>query len=199
MLLPKYFKKLVNEIEKIPGIGNRTAWRIALFLLNSPTQVSYDLANAIIYAAKQKKFCKICGALSTNDICEICVSSTRDKTKICVIENLADLLAIESASFYNGLYHILGGLISPIENITEADIKIKELYQRINEDVKELIFALPVNLEADATFLVIKNYIQENFNWIKLSRISVGLPVGSNIDLIDKITLLRSFENRMSL
>lgn len=197
MFIPKYIKRLVNEIEKIPGIGNRTAWRIALFLLNADKNVSKNLAAAILNAVEVKRNCKICGAFSDVDVCQICSSQVRDRSKICVVETLADLLALETASFYDGLYHILGDLISPIDNVTEENIRIKELYNRIDHNIKELIFALPINLEADATFLIIKNYVQENFNWVKVSKIAVGLPVGSNIDLIDKMTLLRSFENRV--
>ncbi|GIW57538.1 MAG: recombination protein RecR [Candidatus Dojkabacteria bacterium] len=195
MKLPKDFKNLINEIEKLPGIGPKSALRLALYLVESKDANPYALASALVSAKNNIKYCKFCGALSDDDVCDICRSYDRDKTKICVVENIIDMLAIERANFFDGLYHILGGVISPLDDVTEDNIRIRELIARLDK-VKEIIFSLPSSLEADATFLVLKDQIHQYNSNIKLTRVAIGLPVGANIDYADPLTLIRSFENR---
>ncbi|BDQ04737.1 MAG: recombination protein RecR [Candidatus Dojkabacteria bacterium] len=195
MKLPKDFKNLVNEIEKLPGIGQKSALRLALYLVDTQDANPYALASALVRAKDNLQYCKYCGALSDNEVCEICSSSDRDKTKICVVENIIDMLAIERANFFDGLYHVLGGVISPLDDVTEDKIRIRQLIMRL-DNVREVIFALPASLEADTTFLIIKEKIHQYSTNIKLTRVAIGLPVGANIDYADPLTLMQSFENR---
>lgn len=200
-MLPGYFKNLVNEISKIPGIGTKTALRIALFLLKNDKNDSLRLANSIVEALNSLQICYVCGILSEGNLCKICTSHERDHSVVCVVESFVDFLAIERAGFYKGVYHILGGLVSPIEGIDQNSINIEKLYGRLKEPskVKELILALPSSLEGDATVLLIKNYIDKMNPNIKLTRVAMGLPVGVNPDYADDLTLIKSFENRVNV
>jgi recombination protein RecR len=195
MRLPKDFKYLINELEKLPGIGSKSATRLAIHLIQAKDSNAMALSSALSSAKRNTQYCKRCGALSDSDVCEICSSNERDAMKICVVESIVDLLAIERAGFYNGLYHVLGGVISPMEGVEESDINIESLYSRL-DGVQEIIFALPSSIESEATFLVIKDRVERIDPTIKLSKVAIGLPVGSNIDYADNLTLIRSFENR---
>ncbi len=195
MKLPRDFKFLINELEKLPGLGPKSAMRLALYLMQSKDSNAIALSTALSQAKKNTRYCKQCGALSDDEVCEICSDETRDGTKICVVENIVDLLAIERAGFYSGLYHVLGGVISPFEGVDESEINLEGLYSRLNK-VNEIIFALPSSIEADATFLIMKDRIEETHSNARLSKVAIGLPVGSNIDYADSLTLIRSFENR---
>lgn len=198
MKLPRDFKNLVNEIEKLPGLGPKSALRLGLFLIESKDSNASALAMSLLNAKKNLKYCEECGALSDDQICEICSSHERDHSRICVVENIIDMLAIERANFFDGIYHILGGVISPLDDIGEDQIALKKLLSRI-EDVEEIIFALPASLEADATFLILKESICRVKPQIKFTKVAIGLPVGSNIDYADSLTLIRSFENRITV
>lgn len=196
MHLPKDFKYLVNELEKLPGLGPKSAMRLALYLVQSKDSNAIALASSLGQAKKHTRYCTICGALSDSEVCEICSDSKRDHSKICIVESIVDLLAIERAGFYHGLYHVLGGVISPLEGIDESQINLESLYKRLDE-VDELVYALPSSIESDATFLVIKDAVQRLKPSIQLSKFAIGLPVGSNLDYADNLTLIRSFENRV--
>lgn len=198
MKLPRDFKNLVNEIEKLPGLGPKSALRLGLFLIESKDSNASALAMSLLNAKKNLKYCEECGALSDDQICEICSSHERDHSRICVVENIIDMLAIERANFFDGIYHILGGVISPLDDIGEDQIALKKLLSRI-ENVEEIIFALPASLEADATFLILKESICRVKPQIKFTKVAIGLPVGSNIDYADSLTLIRSFENRITV
>jgi len=195
MRLPKDFKFLVNELEKLPGLGPKSAMRLAIHLVQAKDSNAIALAHSLAQAKKNTRYCKQCGALSDNELCDICLSDDRDHTKICIVESIVDLLAIERAGFYHGLYHVLGGVISPLEGIEEEDINLESLYHRV-ERVTEIIFALPSSIESEATYLVMKERIGIINPEIILSKVAIGLPVGSNIDYADNLTLIRSFENR---
>jgi recombination protein RecR len=195
MKLPKEFKNLVSEIEKLPGIGNKTAMRLALYLIQSRDSNAIPLSKSIVLAKERIRKCSICGSISSEDVCDICNDSERDRSKICIVENVDDLIAIEKASFYNGLYHVLGGVVSPLDDIYENSLNIESLESRL-KDVKEIIFSLPSSVEADATFLVIRDRVKAVNPNIPISKVAIGLPVGSNIDYADSLTLIRSFENR---
>lgn len=196
MKLPKDFKVLISELEKLPGLGNKSATRLALHLVQSKDSNAVSLANAMSQAKKNTKYCSLCGALSDSEVCEICSSHERDRRKICIVENIVDLLAVERAGFYEGLYHVLGGVVSPLEGIDESEINMKSLAGRL-DGVEEIIYALPSSVESDATFLILKEIIHEVSPSINFSKVAIGLPVGSNIDYADNLTLIRSFENRV--
>jgi len=197
MKLPRYFKNLVNEIEKLPGLGPKSAMRLGLYLVQDKDSNAAAIVNALGDARTNIQFCKECGALSDSDICEICSSHERDKSKICIVENIIDMLAVERANFYNGLYHVLGGVVSPLEDVSLSELNIDKLMERL-EPVNEIIYALPSSIEADATFLLLKDLITKIKPEMKFTKVAIGLPVGSNIDYADSLTLIRSFENRIS-
>jgi recombination protein RecR len=196
MRLPKVFKNLVNEIEKLPGVGQKSAMRLALSLVQDEDSNALSLASALTDARKNIEYCSICGTLADGEICDICSDPKRDQSRICVVENVIDMLAIERAGFYEGVYHVLGGVISPLDNIDESSINIDGLIKRLN-NVNEIIFSLPSSVEADATFLITKDSVQKAGFSPKFTRVAVGLAVGSNIDYADSLTLIRSFENRV--
>ncbi len=196
MKLPKVFKNLVNEIEKLPGVGQKSAMRLALSLVQDIDSNALALAQALKDAKTNINYCSICGNLSEGDLCEICADLNRDQRRICVVESLIDLLAIERAGFFEGVYHVLGGVVSPLDNMDESSINIEGLTRRI-ENVNEVIFSLPSSVEADATFLIIKDTVQRAGYSPKFTRVAVGLAIGSNIDYADALTLIRSFENRI--
>lgn len=195
MKLPKVFKNLVNEIEKLPGIGQKSAMRLALSLVQDKDSNALALASALTQAKSNIDYCEICGNLAEGNLCDICADPNRDQRRICVVESVIDVLAIERAGFYDGVYHVLGGVISPLDNMDENSINIEGLIKRLNK-VNEIIFSLPASVEADATFLIIKDAVQKAGFEPKFSRVAVGLAVGANIDYADSLTLIRSFENR---
>lgn len=195
MRLPKVFKNLVNEIEKLPGVGQKSAMRLALHLVQDKDSNPLSLASALKSASNEIQYCEICGALSDDKICEICSDPNRDQGRICVVENIIDMLAIERAGFFEGVYHVLGGVVSPLDNMDENSINIQGLVDRSAKS-NEIIFSLPSSVEADATFLIIKDAIKRAGYSPKFTRVAVGLAVGSNIDYADSLTLIRSFENR---
>ncbi|MCX8035386.1 MAG: recombination mediator RecR [Candidatus Dojkabacteria bacterium] len=201
MVLPKSFLALVNEIEKLPGIGSKTAFRLALHLLLSSDSNISNLAKAITDAKNNIRICHICGNLAeSDDLCEICKDPRRNQSVICVVETIQDLVAIERTDHYKGLYHVLGGLISPVENIDENDINLDLLIKRTKEkNIKEIIYAVPRSLEADATFIMMKQRLRDSNIDVKLTRFATGLPVGGHIDYVDSITLIQSFDNRVSV
>lgn len=196
MKLPKYYKNLVNEIEKLPGFGQKSAMRLALFLITSKDSNAASLVKVLSEAMNKIQFCSVCGALSDGNICEICSSPDRDNTKICIVENIIDMLAIERANFFNGLYHVLGGVVSPLEDIQASDLNLHSLLNRL-DNVVEVIYALPASVESDATFLLLKELVISKKPEIKFTKVAIGLPVGSHIDYADSLTLIRSFENRI--
>lgn len=195
MKLPKVFKNLVNEIEKLPGVGQKSAMRLALSLVQDSDSNALALASALTSAKKEIEYCTVCGTLSDSEICEICSDPNRDHSRICVVESIIDMLAIERAGFYDGVYHVLGGVVSPLDNMDENNVNISGLLQRL-ENVEEIIFSLPSSVEADATYLIIKDAVEKAGYNPKFTRVAVGLAVGSNIDYADALTLIRSFENR---
>ncbi len=197
MKLPRDFKVLVNELEKLPGVGHKSATRLALFLVQAQDSNALSLAQSLHEAKKNLRYCEECGALSDEAVCEICAGYDRDHTKICIIENIVDLLAVERTGFYNGIYHVLGGVISPLEGVDETSINLESLFPRLDA-VTEVIYALPSSIEADATFMVIKERILAGNPDIQISKVAIGLPIGSSIDYADDLTLIRSFENRIS-
>lgn len=186
----------VNELSKLPGVGKRSALRFALYLLKQPNQTTDSLANAITRMRNEIKYCRICYSLSDTEVCSICNHPKRNHNMICVVENIRDIMAIENTHQYTGVYHVLGGVISPIEGIGINDITISQLILRVNKNpIEEIILALPTTMEGDTTGFYINKLLQ-GLN-VKVSTIARGIAIGDNIEFADEITLGRSILNRM--
>jgi recombination protein RecR len=198
MAFSNSIEKLIEEFEKLPSIGHKTAIRLAFHVLNSPVENAEEFANAILDARKNLKFCSVCNNISDTEICPICANAKRDKETICVVEDVRDIASIERTHEYNGVYHVLHGAISPVNGIGPNDIKIKELVTRIGSgDVKELILATNPNVEGEATAMYISKLVKP-FN-IKTSRIAHGIPIGGDLEYTDEVTLAKALENRTEL
>ena len=192
-------KKLIGEFEKLPGIGHKTAVRLAFYILESDTEVAKTMSEALLEAKQKVKFCTTCYNLSEADKCEICGNAKRDSSVICVVENVKDVVAMEKTHEYKGLYHVLHGAISPMNNISAHDIKIKELVSRLSdESVKEVILATNPTIEGEATAMYISRIIK-TIPGIKVSRIAHGIPVGGDLEYTDEITLIKAMENRREM
>ena len=192
-------KKLIGEFEKLPGIGHKTAVRLAFYILESDTEVARTMSEALLEAKQKVRFCSTCYNLSETDKCEICGNSKRDTSVICVVENVKDVVAMEKTHEYKGLYHVLHGAISPMNNISAQDIKIKELVSRLSDDtIKEVILATNPTIEGEATAMYISRIIK-TIPGIKVSRIAHGIPVGGDLEYTDEITLIKAMENRREM
>ena len=192
----KILENTVNEISKLPGIGNRTALRLALHILKQPENHIDALADSIKTLRKKINFCSECYNLSDNEICEICLNPNRQNGELCVVEDIRDVMAIENTSQFKGRYHVLNGLISPIDGVGPADLKIDSLIEKIRGGkIKEVIFALSATMEGDTTIF----YINKNLSSfeIKISTIARGIPVGDELEYTDEITLGRSILKRI--
>lgn len=190
--------RLIEEFEKLPGIGHRTAQRLAFHVLNLPEEKAVNLANAIREAKQRIKYCSICSNLTDIDPCAICTSSSRDHSFICVVEDPRDVVAMERTREFKGIYHVLHGAISPMEGIGPEDIKIKDLLKRIGEgDVKEVILATNPNIEGEATAMYISKLLRPL--GIKTTRIAHGIPVGGDLEYADEVTLAKAFEGRREI
>jgi recombination protein RecR len=194
----KLLEIAVNEISLLPGIGKRSALRLALHLLNRPQTQTEDLAKALISLKEHSKTCKHCHTLSDNEICQICEDPRRENGILCIVEDIRDVLAIESTSEFRGRYHVLGGKISPMDGIGPSDLTIESLVSRVKkEGITELIFALSSTMEGDTTNFYI--YKQLSSLSIKFSTIARGIAVGDELEYADEITLGRSISNRIPL
>jgi recombination protein RecR len=190
--------KLIEEFEKLPGIGHKTAQRLAFHVLDMPKERAERLANAIHEAREKIGHCSICFNLTESDPCGICSTKTRDSSTICVVEDPRDVVSIERMREYRGLYHVLHGAISPMDGTGPEDIKIKELLARLNKDsVNEVILATNPNIEGEATAMYISRLIKPL--GIKVTRIAHGIPVGGDLEYADEVTLARSLEGRREL
>ena len=195
MIYPKAIAALIEQFQKFPSVGPKSAQRIAFYLLRMPTADVENFAKAIIEAKHNTQTCDVCFNLSSTSPCEICSSTQRDRSVICVVSETKDLIAIEKTNEYKGLYHVLQGLISPIDGIGAEDIRIKELLNRLtNEEVKEIILALSPSVEGEATSLYLTRLIKP-FG-IKVSRIAFGLPVGADLEYADEMTIAKAIEGR---
>ena len=193
----KHISKLIEEFSKLPGIGSKSAQRLAFHVLNMTQEQVDNLANTITDAKKNVKYCKSCFTLTDEDVCPICKSDKRDHSVIMVVESTRDLAAYEKTGRYNGVYHVLHGAISPTLGIGPNDIKLKELIERLRGDVKEVIISTNSSVEGEATALYISKLIKPA--GIKVSRIASGVPVGGDLEYIDEITLLRALEGRTDM
>ena len=192
-------KRLIGQFEKLPGIGHKTAVRLAFYILESDESNAKEMADALLEAKKKVKFCSKCYNLSESEVCDICANEKRDLGIICVVENVKDVVAMEKTHEYKGLYHVLHGAISPMNNISASDIKIKELITRLSDDqVKEVILATNPTIEGEATAMYISRIIK-TIPGIKVSRIAHGIPVGGDLEYTDEITLIKAMENRREM
>ena len=193
--LPEALQSLITALGKLPGVGPRSAERIALHLVQAPAEISSNLSEALTRARSTIQFCTNCGALTEMQPCSICADSRRDATLLCVVEKPVDILSIEKAGSFRGQFHVLGGKLSPLNGVGPEDLRIAQLAQRIpQQQVKEIILALPSDVEGDAT----SHYLAKTLNGagVRISRIAQGLPAGSGLDYADEITLSRALEGR---
>ena len=189
--------RLIEEFSKLPGIGPKSAQRLAFHIINRPIEEVKSLSDAIMEAKEHERYCKQCYTLTDSELCPICSNPERDASTIMVVENTRDLAAYEKTGKYDGVYHVLHGAISPMLGIGPNDIRLKELIQRLQGDVKEVIIATNSSLEGETTAMYISKLIKPT--GIKVSRIASGVPVGGDLEYIDQVTLLRALEGRVEL
>lgn len=193
----KQISDLIGELSSLPGVGSKSAQRIAFHILNMPKDRANSLANAISNARENVKFCKTCFTLTDQEVCPICSSNKRNKKVIMVVEDTRDLVAYEKVGKYDGVYHVLNGTMNPMQGIGPNDIRLKELFERLEGDVDEVIIATNSTTEGEATAMYISKLIKPT--GIKVSRIASGVPVGGDLECIDEVTLLRALEGRKEL
>ena len=194
----KILENAINQIGKLPGIGHRTAVRLTLFLLKQPKEEVKIFTESIDMLRNNISFCHICHNISDGEECEICSNPSRDKSMICVVQDIRDVLAIENTNVYKGVYHVLNGVISPIEGIGVADLNIDSLLQRLEkESVAEIFMALPATTEGDTTAYYISKHIKTRFPQIKVTAIARGVSVGNELENTDEITFARSIVHRV--
>ncbi len=187
--------ELINQFSRLPGIGKKTAQRLAFCILEQPKDYAQNFAKALVDASEKIHFCKVCQALTDLDVCQICDNPARDKSVICVVEDPKDVIAFENMREFNGVYHVLHGVISPLDGITPDKLKIKELMERLSSgEVKEIIMATNPTVEGEATASYISRLVKPM--GIKVTRLAYGIPVGGDLQYADEFTLARSLEGR---
>jgi recombination protein RecR len=198
MQIPKPVKNLIDSFEKLPGIGPKTAQRLTFYLLHVPQGMLEEFASALANLKKNTVLCSICNNVAESDPCHICRSQARDHGLVCVVEQPLDVLAFERGGKYSGVYHILHGAISPLNNIGPDEIKIGELIQRIrqNSQIHEIILATNSNMEGEATAMYIAKEIKNVNSGVKITRLAHGLPIGGDVEYADEVTLQRALEGR---
>ena len=196
---PKPLNKLINELSKLPGIGGKTAQRLAFHILALEESEATALANSIVNAKRSLHYCSVCCNLTDTDPCEICSDESRDRTKVCVVETPQDVIAMERIREFKGLYHVLHGAISPVEGIGPNDINLKSLITRLqqHDEIDEIIVATNPNIEGEATAMYIARLLKPS--GIKVTRIAHGIPVGGDLEYADEVTLLKAMEGRREI
>lgn len=189
--------KLIEELGRLPGIGAKSAQRLAFHIINMPKEQVESLADTIVQAKSKVQYCKVCCTLTDQEICPICASEKRDHTTIMVVENSRDLAAYEKTGKYDGVYHVLHGAISPYQGIGPNDIRLKELMTRLQGDVKEVIIATNSSLEGETTAMYISKLVKPI--GVKITKIASGVPVGGDLEYIDEVTLLRALDGRIEM
>lgn len=198
MHYPEPISKLIDSFMKLPGIGPKTAARLAFFIIDMKEDTVLEFAKALVQAKRDLGYCSICGHITDEDPCYVCRDEKRDKSVICVVEEAKDVIAMEKMKEYNGLYHVLHGAISPMEGIGPEDIHVAELLKRLqDETVQEVILATNPNIEGEATAMYISRLIKPS--GIKVTRIAHGLPVGGDLEYADEVTLSKALEGRREL
>lgn len=195
MKVPKSVANLIESFESLPGIGPKTAARLTYYLLHAPEQVAQKLSDAAGELKANTKICSICQNLTESDPCDVCDDDNRDKSVICVVEDPLDVWAIDKSGSFNGMYHVLHGVIAPLENIGPEELKIKELLPRLKGDnVKEIILATNPSMEGEATAMYIQRLVKPL--GVKTTRIARGIPIGAELEYADEVTLRRALEGR---
>lgn len=192
-----HISRLIGELSQLPGIGAKTAARLAFHIIDMPEEDVEALASSMVDARKNIRYCKTCFTITDEDECPICRSRNRDHSTIMVVETTRDLAAYEKTGKYDGVYHVLGGAISPMLGIGPSDIRLKELVERLRGDVKEVIIATNSSLEGETTAMYISKLIRSS--GIRVSRIASGVPVGGDLECIDEVTLLRALDGRVEI
>ncbi|MCH5330186.1 MAG: recombination protein RecR [Alistipes sp.] len=197
--MSRLLQDAVSELSKLPGIGRRTALRLAMHLLRTDSQAVLDMTEAINRFRTQIKHCSKCNNLSDTDVCPICDDNTRDNSTICVVEQVADLMSIENTRQYRGLYHVLGGVISPMQGIAPSDLKIEMLIDRIEQGgVKEVILAISTSVEGETTLFYIMNRLR-NYPQLKVTNIARGIGFGDELEYVDELTITHALMNRREI
>lgn len=196
---PRPLARLVSELGKLPGIGNKTAQRLAFHILSLPDEEAESLSDSIRQAKKTMRYCSVCGNLTDQDPCNICSDPGRREDVLCVVESPQDVMAMERIREYNGRYHVLNGVISPMEGIGPEDINLKSMIQRLQQhpDISEVILATNPNIEGEATAMYVARLLKPS--GIRVTRIAHGLPVGGDLEYADEVTLLKAMEGRTDL
>ncbi len=195
---PESMRMLIEELGKMPGIGPKSAQRMAFHILRSSRNDAEVLSRAILKVKDSVRFCRVCNNLSDEETCEICSNPARDKSVICVVEEPNDIMSVEKMGSFNGVYHVLLGSLSPLDGIGPSDLKIKELLDRVrDEKVKEVIIATDFNTEGEATALYLLKILKSSCS--KITRVAYGIPVGSHLEYADQATLSKAFEGRRQL
>ncbi len=190
--------KLINELSKLPGIGHKTAQRLAIFLLKSEAGYVSGLADAMISVKENTRLCSQCFNISENELCGVCSDSRRDASLLCVVEDIVDIMAIEESHEFKGMYHVLGGVISPLSGVMPDDLYIKELIKRIKDkNIKEVLLALNPSTEGEATMIYISRMLNDQD--VRLTRIASGVPLGSHLEFLDTATIGRAIVTRREL
>jgi recombination protein RecR len=191
----RILEQAVNEFSRLPGIGHRTALRLVLYLLKQNKEIIKGFGNTILQLAEEVVYCEVCHNLSDSGICPVCADKSRDHSTVCVVENVRDVMSIEATQQYRGVYHVLGGIISPMEGVGPGDLNVESLVRRMdNGHIKELILALPTTMEGDTTNFYL--YRKMNAFQTTISTIARGVSIGDHLEYIDEITLGRSIVNR---
>lgn len=189
---------LINAFSRLPGIGRKTAQRLAMYILKSDPEYVHTLADALIEVKTKIVFCKQCFNIAEQELCPLCLDKRRDQSKICVVEEAVDIMAIESTHEYNGLYHVLGGVISPLQGVMPEDLHIKELIERTQQKpVRELLLAINPSTEGEATMIYIGKLLKDSN--VRLTRIASGVPMGSHLEFLDAATIGRAIASRREL
>lgn len=192
------FDQLVNHLSKLPSIGKKTAQRLAIYIFKQNESFSHQFAQSLIDLKAKTKYCEQCFNISENTLCDICANQKRDQTILCVVSDFFDILAIEKTNEFNGQYHVLGGVLSPLDGIGPSHLRIVELDERLESGViQEVIFALPPNTEGEATSTFISNMISKHK--INITKIARGVPIGSQLEFVDQVTLGRAISSRRGL
>lgn len=188
---------LVEEFAQLPGIGKKTAQRLALFILKMPREKAVTFAQALVNIKDKVGYCSVCSNITESDPCFICSSPKRNRAVICVVEEPNDVMAIEKTNEYHGVYHVLGGALSPLDNIGPEDLKVKELLARISDNVEEIILAMNPNVEGETTTIYLSRLLKPL--GVKVTRIARGIPIGGDLEFADEATLSRALEGRIAL
>lgn len=190
-------QQLIEEFSRLPGIGRKSAQRIALFILKLPREEVVRMARALVNVKERIRYCSVCCNITEDDPCAICASAKRDRQIICVVEEPSDVIALEKTNEFKGLYHVLGGALSPLDGVGPDDLKVKELLQRVGNGIEEIILAMNPDVEGEATTIYLSRLLKPL--GVKVSRIARGIPVGGDLEFADEATLSRALEGRIEL